>query len=95
MFKANNMRMFLVLSVALFVLCSSVNMVPARSFLDDIKRYSKRQGDEPILCDNFQCSTGSNNLRCQTIPTNGPLPPCGLYHNISYIIYSAKFTSYY
>ena len=51
MFKRNNMRVLLVLSVALFVLCSSVDMVPARSFLNDIKRYSKRQGNEPKICE--------------------------------------------
>ena len=44
MFNANNLRALLVVSVALFLLCSSVNMVPARSFLDEVKTYSKRQG---------------------------------------------------
>ena len=46
MFKANNMRVLMVVSVALFVLCSSVNMFPARYFLDEIKKYSKRQGNQ-------------------------------------------------
>ena len=65
MFKANNMRMLLVLSMVLFVLCSSVNMVPARSFLEDIKRYSKRQG-ELVYCDDFPCP--GNNFRCNLSP---------------------------
>ena len=41
MFK---IRVILAVSVIMFLLCSSVNMVPARSFLEEIKRYSKRQG---------------------------------------------------
>ena len=53
MFNANNLRARLVVSVALFLLCSSVNMVPARSFLDEVKTYSKRQGghvDDILFC---------------------------------------------
>ena len=42
MFNARNMRVLLVVTVALFLLFSSVNMVPARSFLRDIVN-SKRQ----------------------------------------------------
>lgn len=38
------MRALLVVFVAIFVLVSSVNMVPARSFLGEIKKISKRQG---------------------------------------------------
>ena len=94
MFKRNNMRVLLVLSVALFVLCSSVNMVPTRTFLDDIKRYSKRQGGEFSSCDDpdFLCSNGShNNILCGFhSPFGGCDEDTGLYHNISCIIYSAK-----
>ena len=42
MFKAN-VRILLVIAVVLFVLCSSVNLVPARSFLESITDNSKRQ----------------------------------------------------
>lgn len=49
MFKANKMRVLLVVSVVLFVLCSSVNTLPARSFLEYIKQYSKKSSDEDIL----------------------------------------------
>ena len=94
MFKANNMRMLLVLSMVLFVLCSSVNMVPARSFLDDIKRYSKRQGSLPLCTDpNFQCSNGSHSFLCghaNPIDCDSEFVYYGLYHNISCIIYNAK-----
>ena len=43
MFKSRNMRVLLVVSVAMFLLCSSVNMFPARSFLESITDNSKRQ----------------------------------------------------
>ena len=43
MFRANNMRVLLVIAVVLIVLCSSVNMVPARSFLENIINSYKRQ----------------------------------------------------
>ena len=45
MLKTNNMRVLLVVSVVLFVLFSSVNMVPARSFLGEIQKRVKRQGN--------------------------------------------------
>ena len=94
MFKANNMRMLLVLSMALFVLCSSVNMVPARSFLEDIKRYSKRQGSLPFCDDpDFLCSNGSHAFFCgfaNPISCDYVFVDYGLYHNISCIIYNAK-----
>ena len=80
MFKANNMRVILVLSVALFVLCSSVNMVPARSFLDDIKRYSKRQGKP--LCSYYECE--SNNFVCFVYLAQSPeLCRRGMYRFVS------------
>ena len=50
MFNANNLRALLVVSVVLFLLCSSVNMVPARSFLDEVKTYSKRQSLDYFFC---------------------------------------------
>ena len=56
MFNARNMRALLVVSVALFLLLSSVNMLPARSFLEDIINNSKRQKKE---CPNLK-------LRCYT-----------------------------
>ena len=88
MFKGNNMRVLLVVSVVLFVLCSSVNMVPARSFLDDIKRYSKRQGNLPECNDpNFLCSNGSHTILCGfPNPESCDFYLFGLYHNISCII---------
>ena len=43
MFKSKNMRVVLVVSVTMFLLCSSVNMLPARSFLESITDISKRQ----------------------------------------------------
>ena len=43
MFNARNMRVFLIVSVALYLLFSSANMAPARSFLGDIVNHSKRQ----------------------------------------------------
>ena len=43
MFKAINMKVLLIVSLALFVFCSSVNMLPARSFLESITDNSKRQ----------------------------------------------------
>lgn len=36
MFKANNRKVLLAVSVVLFLLCSSVNLVPVRSFLESI-----------------------------------------------------------
>ena len=60
MFNARNMRVLLVVSVALFLLFSSVNMVPARSFLEDIVNHSKRQKEQcpffgPICFSNEDC----------------------------------------
>ena len=65
MLKANKMRIYLFVSVVIFLLCSSVNMIPARVFLDEVKRYSKRQGslgpddefclDLKIECHGFVC----------------------------------------
>ena len=97
MFKANKMRVLLILSMVLFVLFSSVNMLPARSFLDDIKRYSKRQGSLP-LCDDpdFLCSNGSHTLLCgfpNPISCDSEFVDYGLYHNISCIIYNAKIVT--
>ena len=43
------MRVLLVASVALFLLWSSVNALPARSFLEYIKQYSKKASNEDIL----------------------------------------------
>lgn len=43
MFKVNNIRILLDISVTLFLLCSSVNFVQARSFLESITDNSKRQ----------------------------------------------------
>ena len=37
------MKVLLAVSVVLFLLCSSVNMLPARSFLESITDNSKRQ----------------------------------------------------
>ena len=60
MFKANNMRVLLVVSVALFVFISSVNMVPARSFLGEIKKRFKRQitADDEYCFDLFRPCLG-------------------------------------
>ena len=48
MFKASSIRILLAISVVLFLLCSSVNMFPARSFLDAIIN-SKRQIECPFI----------------------------------------------
>ena len=57
MFKANNMRVLLVVSVTMFLLCSSVNMVPARSFLDSITDISKRQGGLTCPYKSISCTS--------------------------------------
>ena len=70
MFKANKMKIILVVSVALILLCSSVNMLPARSFLESITDISKRQNDQLCLnlfqpCfDDFDCIFHSTDPRC-------------------------------
>ena len=43
------MRVLLVVSVALLLLCLSVNMLPARSFLESITDISKRQNNQLCL----------------------------------------------
>ena len=53
------MRILLVVSFAIFVLCSSVNMVPERSFLESIKsikdvRDKTKRQDEQYCLDLFQ-----------------------------------------
>ena len=55
MFKARNMRV--VIAVVLIVLCSSVNMVPARSFLENIINSYKRQNLEECAMDYRPCET--------------------------------------
>ena len=70
MIKVINMRVLLIVSLALFVFCSSVNMLPARSFLESITDISKSQDDQLCLnlfqpCfDNFDCLFHSNDPRC-------------------------------
>lgn len=54
MFKARNMRVLLVVS-ALFLLFSSVNMVPARSFFGDIVKKESEKYECLILF--FNCVT--------------------------------------
>ena len=70
MFNARNMRVLSVVSVALFLLFSSVNMVPARSFLGDIINHSKRQKQEcpfvgPICFTNDDCIYDDVNCNCK------------------------------
>ena len=57
MLKPNNMSVLLVVSVALFLLCSSVNMLPARSFLESITDNSKRQGGLTCPFQGVFCTT--------------------------------------
>lgn len=67
MFKARNMRV--VIAVVLIVLCSSVNMVPARSFLENIINNYKRQNLEECiniitLCQNDYDCLGYPGTNC-------------------------------
>ena len=55
-----NMRVLLVVSVTLCVLFSSINMVPSRSFLGEIKKRLKRQitADDEYCFDLFRPCLG-------------------------------------
>lgn len=63
------MRILLVVSLAIFVLCSSVNMIPDRSFLEsmksikDVRDKTKRQ-DEQYCLDLFQPCSQFDPLSC-------------------------------
>ena len=72
MLKAN-MRVLLVVSLALFVLCSLVNMYPAR---EDIKSHSKKF---PLPCDFLNCDF-PNMLSCYE--SNPLFCLRGEYHDI-------------
>lgn len=63
MFNIRNMKVLLVVLVTFFLLCSSVNMVPARPSLEEIIEISKRQGGGkcPIL-DYLLCNTDEDCL---------------------------------
>ena len=61
MFKARNMRV-MVISVVLIVLCSSVNMIPARSFLENIINNYKRQNLEECSMDYRPCQNDNDCL---------------------------------
>ena len=52
MFKARNLSVLLAITVALFVLCSSVSTVPAaRSFLDGFSRDQNGKMCPTVSCD--------------------------------------------
>ena len=73
------MRALLVVLVAIFVVISSVNMVPAPTFLEEIKKISKRQGGN---ADHEFCV--ALGVRCYEINTycieNAILNEYDLYH---------------
>lgn len=62
MFKADNMRVLLVISMVLYLLCSSVNMVLARSFLDAITNNYKRQIECPFTQQSCESDSECANL---------------------------------
>ena len=61
MFKTSKMRVLLLVSVALFALFSSVNMFPARTFLESI--IDKRQIECP-----FEEQLCESDLDCINLP---------------------------
>ena len=65
------MRALLVVFVAIFVVISSVNTVPARYFLEEIKKISKRQlGNSDwdfCLALTYRCS---NSFECFDMPND-------------------------
>ena len=62
MFKTSKMRVLLIVSVALFALFSSVNMFPARNFLEAITDNSKRQGGRCPILEFLPCKTDDDCL---------------------------------
>ena len=78
MFKANNMRVLLVLSVALFVLCSLVDMIPDRAKI-------------PFPCDMFNCDPPKT-LVCRE--DNPIFCGLGEYHVIGLNKHHMRFSSH-